>query len=96
MRYGAGLVAWEEIFADRGYREDGALIPRGQGGAVLADARLVAARVRRWVKCGVVLAASGREIMLGGHTICIHSDTPNALAIAETVRNAVKPYLKAA
>ena len=28
--------------------------------------------------------------------ICVHSDTPNAVAIARTVREAVKPYLDAA
>jgi UPF0271 protein len=82
---GAGLVAWEEVFAERGYRDDGALIPRGQGGAVLADARLVAARLGRWLRGGVMTAASGGGIRLDGQTICIHADTPQAVRIARTV-----------
>ncbi len=33
----AGLTAIEEVFADRGYRADGSLVPRNQPGALLDD-----------------------------------------------------------
>ena len=40
-------------------------------------------------------SVGGRDLPVRADTICVHSDTPNALDIAAAVRNAVKPYLAA-
>lgn len=64
-----------EGFADRGTRPDGSLIPRGEPGALLDDPAAAAARARS-------LAGSV-------DTICVHADTPGALAIARAVREAL-------
>jgi len=72
-----GLRVMREGFADRGYADDGSLIPRGQPGAVLADAREAAERAVR-------LAQGGRF-----DTLCVHGDTPGALEIARAVRGAI-------
>jgi UPF0271 protein len=68
-----------EAFADRGTRADGTLVPRGEPGALIDDPRIAAGRARD-------LAASDDV-----DTICIHSDTPGALAIARAVRDALGP-----
>jgi UPF0271 protein len=65
-----------EGFADRGYRPDGSLIPRSEPGALLSGQREIQAQVLR-------LAASGSE------TICVHSDTPEAVAVAGWTRAAL-------
>ena len=81
----AGLAVWEEAFADRGYRDDGTLVPRGGPGAVLDDVRLVVQRVRDLMGHGTVISVSGRPIRLQPRTVCIHSDTPHAVRLARAV-----------
>jgi UPF0271 protein len=81
----AGLGVWEEAFADRGYRDDGTLVPRTERDALLTQADLVVERVRRLLDEGEVIATSGRRIALRPQTLCIHSDTPHAVQLAQAV-----------
>src|SRR5207245_2074461 len=83
----AGLVVWEEAFADRGYRDDGTLVPRTEPNALLTETVLVFERVRRLLDEAEVIAASGKHIVLRPQTLCIHSDTPNATQLAQTAVN---------
>lgn len=87
----AGLrVAWE-AFADRGVRRDGSLVPRGQDGALITDPQQAAARAVRIAQEGMVVPADGGEpIPWRADTICVHSDTPGAPAIAAAVRAALE------
>jgi 5-oxoprolinase (ATP-hydrolysing) subunit A len=73
----AGHEYLREAFADRGVRADGSLIPRGEPGAVLQDPAAAAVRAR------ALVASRGAE------TLCIHADTPAALTIARSVREAL-------
>ena len=81
----AGLSVWEEAFGDRGYRDDGTLIPRAEPNALLTEAGRVIERVRRLLDHGEIIAASGKRISLRPQTLCIHSDTPHAAEIAQAV-----------
>lgn len=85
-----GLRVAHEIFADRTYLPDGALMPRSQAGAVLHDPGTIAARAVRLAREGVVLAADGARLMLVADTLCLHGDTPGAAALARTVRDALE------
>jgi UPF0271 protein len=71
----AGVCYIPEGFPDRGYRDDGSLIPRGQPGAMLANLEEIEAQVVR-------LVATGRFA-----TLCIHGDEPEAVANADRVRH---------
>lgn len=71
----AGFRVARETFADRAYQPDGTLRPRHLPGAVLTDPQQVAANV---------LALTHQA-----DTICIHSDTKNAIEIAQAVRAAL-------
>jgi len=73
-----GLPYAREGFADRGVREDGSLVPRGEPGAMIDDPERAAARAREIVASGAV------------DTICVHGDGPSALAIARAVRSALE------
>ncbi len=86
----AGLVTVEEVFADRAYRADGSLVPRAEAGAVLHDAGAIATRAVGMVKQGRVIAADGARVKLVAGTICVHGDTPDAVAIARAVRAALE------
>jgi UPF0271 protein len=83
------LRAITEAFADRGYRDDGTLVPRGEPGAVLTDPEVVAARAVRMVVHGTVETVSGAALEVTPRSICVHSDTPGAVLLAAAVRSAL-------
>ncbi|MGE4064506.1 MAG: LamB/YcsF family protein [Rhodospirillaceae bacterium] len=82
----AGLKVVCEAFADRAYNADGSLVNRRLQGAVIHDLGEIAARVLRMVVERRVTAIDGTEIPLEAQSICVHGDTPAAVAIARTVR----------
>jgi UPF0271 protein len=84
-----GLRTASEVFADRGYDPEGRLLPRGTPGALLEDAAAVAARAVWMVTHQAIPTADGRELPMVVDTICIHGDTPNAVAHARAVREAL-------
>ena len=69
-----GLAYWREGFADRALRADGSLVPRSETGALISDPALA--------------AAQGTALAPRVDALCIHGDSPNALAIARAVRAA--------
>ena len=85
-----GLLTAAEVFADRGYRADGSLVPRGESGAIVDDADAVAERVVGMVTAGTVRATDGTLVPVVADSICLHSDTPGAVALARRVRAALE------
>jgi UPF0271 protein len=86
----SGLRVASEVFADRGYRADGSLAPRGTAGAILTDPADVARRAVRMAKGEGVTAVDGTTIRVVADTICIHGDTPGAAPLAAAVRAALQ------
>ncbi len=82
----AGLRAAGEAFADRRYLPDGSLMPRSQPGSVLHDADAVADQALRIAREGRVIAADGSSVRVDAETLCLHGDTPGAVAMARAVR----------
>jgi UPF0271 protein len=85
----AGLRVVREAFADRACLADGSLVPRSRPGAVIQDPRVAAERMVRLVTDGTIEAIDGSLLRMQAGTICIHSDTPGAVAIAEAVATAL-------
>lgn len=79
-----------EIFADRAYDADGLLVDRRLPGAVIHDPALAAARMRAMVRERAILTAEGTRIPAQFGTICVHGDTPEAVAIARAVRQGLE------
>lgn len=77
-----GVPVWREVFGDRSYRADGSLMPRGQNGAVLTDTAQVRSRLCQLLETGSMSAADETLLSMPAETICIHGDTPNAIALA--------------
>jgi UPF0271 protein len=73
----AGVAFAREAFADRATRPDGSLVPRGEPGAVIADEDAVVAQALALARRGDV------------DTLCLHGDTPGAVALARAVRAAL-------
>ncbi|MCT9819115.1 LamB/YcsF family protein [Microbacterium sp. W1N] len=86
----AGLPFRVEAFLDRGYLPDGSLVPRGEPGALLADPDLVAARAVRLARDGVVEAVDGTLVRADAVSLCVHGDSPGAVAMARAVRAALQ------
>lgn len=85
-----GLRVVYEAFADRAYNPDGTLASRRQPGSVLHDTDEIAARVIRMATEHQVVAIDGSVISLDADSICVHGDTPGAVAIARSVRVALE------
>jgi UPF0271 protein len=66
-----------EGFPDRGYTEDGRLVPRDQPGALVEGADAIAANAVEMARAGEV------------RSLCVHGDSPGAVEAAEAVRAAL-------
>jgi UPF0271 protein len=82
-----GLIVAGEAFADRTYETDGSLRDRKFSNALITNPVQAAKQTMMIIKKGGVISADGNTISINAQTICIHSDTPNALAIAKAVKN---------
>ena len=86
----AGLRVVAEAFADRAYTPQGTLVSRREPGAVLHDSALVASRMLRLVRDGVVEAVDGSLARVQAQSICVHGDSPGAVEMARAVRMALE------
>jgi 5-oxoprolinase (ATP-hydrolysing) subunit A len=75
-RYDVTIV--HEAFVDRGYTADGRLTPRAEPGALLDHADALD-RLAYWARTGFA----------GARSLCIHSDTPDAVDLAHRVNAAL-------
>jgi UPF0271 protein len=74
-----GIPFAGEFFADRGYREDGSLIPRGERGDVISDPQTAAQRVIQMLKEGAPVSSIG-----------VHGDYNGAAKLAFAVKEALE------
>jgi 5-oxoprolinase (ATP-hydrolysing) subunit A len=82
----SGLRVAGEVFADRGYADDGTLAPRGTPGAMIEDAAVAAKRALEMVQKRYVKSLSGTPIAVSADTLCLHGDQPGAVAFAKAIR----------
>ena len=83
-----GLPVAQEVFADRGYEEDGTLVDRRKEGAMITDEEEAISRVARMVKERRVTAVTGKDIAIRADSVCVHGDGAKALAFVEKIRQA--------
>lgn len=83
-----GLVARQEVFADRGYQADGTLVPRSQPGAMIESEQQAIEQTLNMVQHGKVLSISGEEVAVRADSVCLHGDGAHALAFARRLRAA--------
>lgn len=86
----AGLPIVGEAFVDRAYNSDGTLVARSHPGAVLSSVAVIAARALTIACTATVIAIDGTTISIAADSLCVHGDTPGAVAIATTVRAALE------
>ncbi|MGW0194903.1 LamB/YcsF family protein [Nonomuraea sp. NPDC003201] len=85
----AGVPTVNEAFADRAYTPEGRLVSRREPGAVIHDPAAVADRACRMAVQGSVTAIDGSSVPVSARSICVHGDTPDAVRLAQGVRDAL-------
>jgi len=85
----AGLTVVYEAFADRAYTAEGTLVSRRLPGSVLDDGQEIAGRCVAMATGAAVKDVDGGDLRLSPGSICVHGDTPGAVEIARSVRDAL-------
>ena len=81
----SGLSAMAEIFFDRAYTARGTLVSRSESGAVLAP-QPAWERYQHWQQTQQMRAQCGTHFSLVAETVCVHGDSPDALAMLDLLQ----------
>ncbi len=87
-----GLRCAKEVFADRGYNEDGSLVNRKLPGAMITDENLAIERVLRMLEHGEVEAVTGKVIPIEADSVCVHGDNERAVEFVTKIRAAIEAH----
>lgn len=85
----AGLGVMNEAFADRRYLPRGQLVSRETEVALVTDPEMAAMQARSLAEGAPIMTLHGTPLRVPADTLCLHSDTPNALNIARAVHAAL-------
>lgn len=85
----AGLQVFSEVFADRAYQATGRLVPRSHPLSMIHDADFAAKRLIVLLETGLMPTLDGPAIRLAAQSICVHGDSPGAVAMARHIRGAL-------
>jgi UPF0271 protein len=86
----ANLPVAGEVFADRGYSDDGTLAPRDKPGGMIEDPAQSVKQVLGMIEGGFVTSLSGKKVPVAADTLCLHGDQPGAVMFAKKLRDTFK------
>ena len=81
-----GVQTVAEVFADRGYSDDGTLAPRDKPGGMIEDAKKSVEQALGMIEGGFVISLSGKRVPVAADTLCLHGDQPGAVVFAGELR----------
>jgi len=81
-----GLDVISESYVDRMYEADGTLRSRKFDDALITDPEKAANQMKSMLN-GNIVAVDGTELQVKIQSVCVHSDTPNAVEIAAAVKS---------
>ena len=84
----AGIRVLGEVFADRGYSDDGTLAPRDKPGGMIEDAAASVKQALAMIEEGYVMSLAGKRVAVAADTMCLHGDQPGAVTFAQNLRKA--------
>jgi UPF0271 protein len=85
-----GIPVSGEVFADRGYADDGTLAPRDRPGGMIEDAEQSVKQALAMIEGGTVISLGGKRVAVAADTMCLHGDQPGAAKFAAELRRAFK------
>ena len=80
-----GLDIISEGYVDRVYEADGTLRSRKFEDALITDPQKAAEQMKEMLN-GNIIASDGSSVPINITSVCVHSDTPNAVDIAQAVK----------
>mgnify|MGYP001004437752 CR=1 FL=1 len=80
------IAVFSEIFADRAYLATGRLVPRSRPGAMIEDEAAACRRLAGFLASGSMPTLDGAPIHVAASSICVHGDSPHAVAMARSIR----------
>jgi len=83
-----GVRVAGEVFADRGYADDGTLAPRDLPGGLIEDPAQAVKQALAMIEQGYVTSLGGKRVSVAADTLCLHGDQPGAAAFAKALRQA--------
>ena len=86
----AGIAVCGEVFADRGYTDEGTLAPRDKPGGMIEDAAQSVKQALGMIEDGVVVSLGGKRVPVAADTLCLHGDQPGAARFAAELRKTFK------
>jgi UPF0271 protein len=86
----AGVRVIGEVFADRGYTDEGTLAPRDKPGGMIEDAAASVRQALAMIEEGYVTSLAGKRVPVAADTLCLHGDQPGAVAFASKLREAFR------
>ncbi|OWJ79699.1 hypothetical protein CDV49_05145 [Haematobacter genomosp. 1] len=84
-----GLRVARSFLADRAYDRRGLLVSRATPGSMVKDPQAIRDRVIRMIQAGEIETIEGDVIPMTAESILVHSDTPGAVRLGETIQAAV-------
>ena len=81
-----GIPVAAEVFADRGYSDDGTLAPRDKPGGMVEDATKAVQQALAMIEEGTVTSINGKRVPVLAETLCLHGDQPGAVLFAKELR----------
>src|SRR3954467_3744458 len=84
----AGVPVCAEVFADRGYTDEGTLAPRDKPGGMIEDAEKAVPQAVAKIRQGYGPSPPGKRLAVAAETLCIHGDQPGAVEFAKALKRA--------
>lgn len=78
-----------EAFADRSYTDEGTLVPRAFSHSVHSSPYASQAQSLLIAHEHRVISENGKSVPIEAQSLCVHSDTPNAVETLQIIRNAL-------
>tara|TARA_R110000737_G_scaffold15284_2_gene31795 strand:+ start:692 stop:1429 length:738 start_codon:yes stop_codon:yes gene_type:complete len=83
------ITLYYEAFADRAYLDNGLLMPRSETGAILSSNQAVVNRCQALLNKQPLLSVNQQPLKFHIDALCVHGDTPNALAMIKALRQTI-------
>jgi len=75
-----------EVFADRGYTDQGLLVPRNEPGAFVEGAKNCAERIATMVNKKEVMSVNNNPVRITADTVCVHGDNLKSLEFVKALK----------
>lgn len=75
-----------EVFADRGYTDQGLLVPRSEPGAFVQGAKNCAERIATMVNKKEVMSVNNNPVKITADTVCVHGDNLKSLEFVKALK----------